>query len=49
MYMSTWNVTSLTDKEIELIEEARKCQLDILEISPTNRKGKETLSLNDGW
>ncbi|CAF3797283.1 unnamed protein product [Rotaria sp. Silwood1] len=49
MNIDTWNITSLTGKEIELTEEAKKYQLDILEISSTKRKGKGTLSLNNGW
>jgi exonuclease III len=49
MNIGTWNVTSLTGKELELIEEAKKYQLDILGISSTKRKGKGTLNLNNGW
>ncbi len=39
--IGTWNVTSLTGKEIELTEEARKYQLDILEFHQRNEKAKE--------
>ncbi|CAF4821140.1 unnamed protein product [Rotaria sp. Silwood1] len=49
MKIGTWNVTSLTGKEFELIEEAKKYQLDILGISSTKRKGQGTLALNNGW
>ncbi|CAF3333272.1 unnamed protein product [Rotaria sp. Silwood2] len=45
----TWNVTSLTGKEMELAEEAQKYKLDILGISSTKRKGKGSLILNNGW
>ncbi|CAF3932499.1 unnamed protein product [Rotaria sp. Silwood1] len=47
--IGTWNVTSLTGKEIELAEEAQKYTLDILGISSTKRKGKGSLILNNGW
>ncbi|CAF3219623.1 unnamed protein product [Rotaria sp. Silwood2] len=49
MKIGTWNVTSLIGKEFELIEEAKKYQLDILGISSTKRKGQRTLALNNGW
>ncbi|CAF4505671.1 unnamed protein product [Rotaria sp. Silwood2] len=49
MKIGTWNVTSLIGKQFELIEEAKKYQLDILGISSTKRKGQGTLALNNGW
>lgn len=49
MNIGTWNVTSLTGKEIELVEEAKKYQLDILGISSTKRKGKGTFIVDNGW
>ena len=48
MKIGTWNVTSLTGKEIELIEEAKKYQLDILGISSTKQAGNGPLILNNG-
>ena len=44
-----WNVTSLTGKEGELVEEALRYLLDIVRASSTKRKGNGTLVLNKGW
>ncbi|CAF4583492.1 unnamed protein product, partial [Rotaria sp. Silwood2] len=46
--IGTWNVTSLTGKEMEVVEEAQKYHLDILGISSTKRKSKGSLTLNNG-
>ncbi|CAF1534892.1 unnamed protein product [Adineta ricciae] len=47
--IGTWNVTSLNGKEVEVVEEAQKYHLDILGISSTKRKGKGSITLNNGW
>ena len=45
----TWNVTSLTGKEPELVDEAIRYRLDIVGVSSTKRKGNGTLVLNKRW
>ena len=48
-HIDIWNITTLTGKEIELIEEARQYQLDMVGISLKKRKDKGILSLNNDW
>lgn len=49
MNIGIWNVTSLTGKEIELVEEVKKYRLDIVGLSSTKEKGNGTMILQDGW
>ena len=49
LHIGTWNVTSLTGKEAELVDEAIRYRLDIIEVSSTKRKGTETLILKKRW
>ena len=44
-----WNVLTLTGKELELVEEAKKYHLDIVGISSTKRRGSGTVNLDGGW
>ena len=44
-----WNVFTLTGKELELVEEAKKCHLDIVGVSPTKRRGSGIVDLDGGW
>ena len=46
--VATWNVTSLKNKECELVEEADKYRLDIVGLSSTKRPGSGTEDIN-GW
>jgi hypothetical protein len=47
--IGTWNVSSLTGKDLELVEEAARYRLDIVGISSTKQKGSRTVDLSDGW
>ena len=49
LHIGTWNVTSLTGKEPELVDEAIRYRLDIVRVSSTKRKGNGTLVLNKTW
>ena len=49
LHIGTWNVTSLTGKEPELVDEAIRYRLDIVGVSSTKRKGNGTLVLNKRW
>ena len=46
LHIGTWNVTSLTGKEPELVNEAIRYRLDIVGVSSTKRQGNGTLALN---
>ena len=47
--LGNWNVLTLTGKEMELVEEAKKCHLDIVGVSSTKRRGSGIVDLNVGW
>ena len=49
LHIGTWNVTSLTGKEPELVDEAIRCRLGIAGVLFTKRKGSGTLILNKRW
>ena len=49
LHIGTWNVTSLTGKESELVDEAIRYRLDIVGVSFTKRKGHGTLVLHKRW
>ena len=49
MNVGTWNVTSLTGKEVELVEEVKKYRLDIVSLSSTKKRGNGIVVLQDGW
>lgn len=44
----TWNIRSINDKEGELIKEFENIDLDILAITETKKKGKQTVELQNG-
>ena len=44
--IGSWNVSSLTGKEQELVCEAQQYRLDIVRISSTKRRGSGTVELN---
>ena len=46
LHIGTWNMTSLTGKEPELVDEPIRYRLDIVGVSSTKRKGIWTLVLN---
>jgi len=43
-----WNIVSLTEKQHELVEEAKRYFLDVVDISPTKCSGSNTVELDDG-
>ena len=49
MLVGNWNVLTLTGKELELVEEAKKYRLDIVGVSSTKRRGSGTVNLDGGW
>ena len=44
-----WKITSLTGKEHELVDEAKRYFPDVVGISSTKRRGYNTVELDDGW
>ena len=49
LHIGTWNMTSLTSKEPEPVDEPIRYRLDIVGVSSTKRKGSGTLALNKRW
>ncbi|MCP3656858.1 MAG: endonuclease/exonuclease/phosphatase family protein, partial [Herbaspirillum sp.] len=47
--IGNWNITTLTGKEQELVEEAKYYRLDIVGISSTRFRGSGTVDLDRGW
>ena len=47
--LGNWNILTLTGKELELVEEAKRYHLDIIEVSSTKRRGSGTVDLDGGW
>ena len=45
----SWNVTSLRNKQDELVDEAKRYRLDIVGVSSTKRHGSGTKDLQEGW
>ena len=43
------NITSLTGKEHELVEEAKRHFPDVVGISSTKCRGSNTVEMDDGW
>ena len=43
------NILTLTGKELELVEKAKRYHLDIIGVSSTKRRGSETADLDGGW
>jgi len=48
MLVGKWNITSLTEKEHELVAEAKRYSLDVVSISSTKPHGSNTVELDDG-
>jgi len=49
LVIGNWNITSLTGKEHELVEEAKRYSPDVVGISSTKRRGCNTVELDDVW
>ena len=47
--MDNWNIITLTGKELELVEEAKRYHLDIIGVSSTELRGSGTVDLDGGW
>ena len=47
--IGNWSVSSLREKEHELVYEAQQYRLDVVRISSTKRQGSGTVELNGGW
>jgi len=44
-----WKITSLTGKYHKLVEEAKRCSMDVLGISSTERGGYNVVDLDGEW
>ena len=49
LLLGNWNILTLTGKELELVEEAKRYHLDIIRVSSTERRGSGTVDLDGGW
>ena len=49
LLLGNWNILTLTTKEPELVEEAKRYHLDIVGVSSTKRRGSGTVDLDGGW
>ena len=49
LLLGNWNILTLTGKELELVEEAKRYHLNIIGVSSTKRRGSGTVHLDDGW
>ena len=49
LLLCNWNVLTLTGKELELVEEAKKYHLDVVEVSSTKRRGSGIVDLDGRW
>ena len=49
LLLGNWNVLTLTGKELELVEEAKKYHLDIVGDSSTKRRGFGIVDLDGEW
>ena len=47
--MDNWNILTLTEKELELVEEAKRYQLNTIGVSSIKRHGSGTVDLDGGW
>ena len=47
--MGNWNILTLTEKELELVKEAKRYHLDVIGGSSTKRRGSGTVELDNGW
>ena len=49
LLLGNWNILTLTGKELEVVEEAKRYHLDIIGVSSTKRRGSGTVDLDGGW
>ena len=49
LFLGNWKILTLTEKELEVVEEAKRYHLDIIRISSTKRRCSGTVDLNSGW
>ena len=49
LLLVNWNILTLTGKEQELVEEAKRYHLDIIKVSSNKRRGSITVDLDGGW
>ena len=49
LLLGNWNILTLTGKEQELVEEAKRYHRDIIRVSSTKRRGSGTVDLDGGW
>ena len=49
LLLGNWNILTLTGKELELVEEAKRYHLDIIGVSSTKRRGSRTVDRDGGW
>ena len=49
LLLGNWNILILTGKELELVEEAKRYNFDIIGVSSTKRRGSGTVDLDGGW
>ena len=47
LLLGNWNILTLTGKELELVEEAKRYHLDIIGVSSTKRRG--LWNCGSGW
>ena len=46
LLLGNWNILTLTRKELEMVEEAKRYHLDIIGVSSTKRRGSGTVDLD---
>ena len=46
LLLGNWNILILTGKDLELVEEAERYQLDIVGVSSITRRGSETADMD---
>ena len=49
LLLGSWNILTLTGKELELVDEAKKYHLNIVGVSSTKRRGTGIVDLDGGW
>ena len=49
LLLGNWNILTLTGKELELVEKAKRYHLDIIGVSSTKRRGSGSVDLDGGW
>ena len=49
LLLGNWNILTLTGKELELVEEAKRYHLDIIGVSSTKQRGSGTVNRDSDW